>query len=273
MPELPEVETTLKGIAPHLLGKKLTDVHIRHHQLRWPLDKKSIQSIVGQKLLQIERRAKYLLLYFKKGTLIIHLGMSGKLSILHTATPATQHDHCDFIFGNIILRYNDPRRFGAILWTEEEPLQHTLLKNLGPEPLTKNFNYKYLYQICQNKKKTIKSVIMDSHIVVGVGNIYANEALFLARVHPAQPAYLINQAAVKRLTQTIKITLKKAIKAGGTTLRDFLQADGNPGYFTQQLQVYDRKNQPCFNCQLPIVSTQQQQRATYFCANCQTIYK
>lgn len=269
MPELPEVETTLRGIKPHFLGKKITVVHIRHHQLRWPIPQNIAAILQGKTLQKITRRAKYLLLTFNHGTLIIHLGMSGKLSVVANNTSFKKHDHCDFVFDKLILRYHDPRRFGAILWTDGDPLQHSLLKNLGPEPLSRSFNAKYLYRSCQHKKANIKSIIMNSQIVVGVGNIYANEALFLVGIHPAQSARSLNLVMCEKLVQAIKTVLRKSIKAGGTTLRDFLQADGKLGYFAQQLQVYGRKNLPCFQCQQAIILLRQQQRATYFCAKCQ----
>lgn len=269
MPELPEVETTLRGIHPHLLGKTLSAVCIRHYQLRWPVDPTLTKILPGQTLTQLSRRGKYLLLHFNLGTLIIHLGMSGKLAILPADTAPQKHDHVDFIFGKQLLRYYDPRRFGAVLWTKSPPLSHPLLKNLGPEPLSTEFTSRYLWNQCQVKNVKIKQIIMDSRIVVGVGNIYANEALFLAGIHPAQPGRTLDRPACQRLTRAIKQVLKKAIKAGGTTLKDFLQVDGKRGYFKQQLHVYGRAGQACIICLQPIELLTTQPRATYFCRHCQ----
>lgn len=272
MPELPEVETTLRGIKPYLLGKKLVGARVSQYQLRWPIIKNLAEVIKDQTLHNIERRAKYLLFSLGQGSIIIHLGMSGRLSLLNASQSVSKHDHCDFIFSNhTILRYHDPRRFGAILWTPEPPWQHKLLKDLGPEPLTSDFNATYLKQICQYKKASIKSIIMDSHVVVGVGNIYASESLFLAGIHPEQAGCLLDTAASIRLTKSIKQVLRQSIRAGGTSLKDFFQADGKPGYFKQALQVYGKKNQPCSCCQQPIKLVYQQKRATYFCPICQSV--
>lgn len=270
MPELPEVETTLRGIEPHLVGKKCLGMRISHYRLRWPIIPNLSDIVAGQTLHKIERRAKYLLFSLDHGSLIIHLGMSGRLTILKMSQPAGQHDHCDFIFSeHCFLRYHDPRRFGAILWTDQPVIQHPLLKNLGLEPLTSHFTALYLQHCCQHKKVSIKSILMDSHLVVGIGNIYANEALFLSGIHPAQAGYALDLTALTRLTKAIKYVLKKAIRAGGTSLKDFLNADGNPGYFKQSLQVYGKKNQPCPQCQQPIQLLYQQKRSSYFCAKCQ----
>ncbi|MFT3741475.1 MAG: bifunctional DNA-formamidopyrimidine glycosylase/DNA-(apurinic or apyrimidinic site) lyase [Gammaproteobacteria bacterium] len=271
MPELPEVETTLRGIQPKILHQVIQGITIRHTQLRWPVTPKIKSKTLNQVIQAVERRGKYLLLRLKNGTLLIHLGMSGKLRILPKDTPAQKHDHIDLIFSHDILRFTDPRRFGAFLWVEGDPSQHMLLKRLGVEPLTTAFNGRYLKQQAQRRVLAVKLFIMDNQVVVGVGNIYANEALFLAKIHPQTSVSSLDLAECNRLARAIKQVLRSAIRAGGTTLRDFSDSQGNPGYFSQDLQVYGRQNLPCFNCARPLALIKLGQRATVFCPSCQVI--
>ncbi len=270
MPELPEVETTRRGIIKPLKSQQFTKVIIRQHQLRWPIPKKLPQLLCEHRLENIKRRGKYLLFEIETGHMLLHLGMSGRLHVLENPPPAAKHDHVDFIFANnFCLRYTDPRRFGSILWTAEDVKQHRLLKNLGPEPLHQEFNSDYLYAKTQHKKVAIKALLMNSQIVVGVGNIYANEALFLAGIKPQLKAGKISRQRLDKLVEAIKQILKAAIKAGGTTLKDFRQSSGKPGYFKQALQVYARKDQACPNCQRPIKQIILNQRTSYYCSHCQ----
>lgn len=270
MPELPEVETTLRGITPHLQGQKITNVIVRHPKLRWPVPSNLCKLLQHKTIQCTARRGKYLLLTVKGGTLIIHLGMSGRLRILTSPTAAEKHDHIDIVFGqHLILRYTDPRRFGAVLWTDQAPELYPLLKDLGPEPLEKQFSGKLLWQKAQKKSAPIKSFIMDSKVVVGVGNIYANEALFLAKIHPLTPANHLSEKQCSDLAKAIKIILRKAIQQGGTTLKDFVNSAGKPGYFTQYLSVYGRANLPCTACHTKLQSIRLGQRNTVFCPTCQ----
>lgn len=272
MPELPEVETTCRGIEPHILNQIITDVVVRHPRLRWPIPKNLQTILVGEKILEINRRAKYILLQTKKGTLILHLGMSGHLRIVTKTTPVKKHDHVDIEFkNNKILRFNDPRRFGAVLWTNDSPLQHDLLKDLGVEPLTTDFSAKYLQEKARNRSVPIKSFIMDNKIVTGVGNIYATEALFVAKLHPLLPAKEVSLEALKKLVSAIKSILKTAIKNGGTTLKDFANSEGKPGYFSNHLQVYGRADEACFECGTQIEAVKIGQRTTSFCSHCQAM--
>jgi len=270
MPELPEVETTRRGIEPHLVGKPINSLVIRQKQLRWPVPDELAQRLAGATILRVARRAKYLLIETSHGTLIIHLGMSGSLRIVDSALAPDTHDHIDLHFGNKkILRYTDPRRFGAWLWCEQAPGQHPLLASLGPEPLGDTFYDNYLFQRSRGRKLAVKSFIMDSHTVAGVGNIYANEALFMAGVHPLRSAGRISRIRYTRLTEAIRSVLAEAIHQGGTTLRDFLNSDGKPGYFQQSLQVYGRTSDPCPRCGTPIRETRSGQRSTFYCPHCQ----
>lgn len=270
MPELPEVETTRRGIAPHIEGKTVRDVIVRHHQLRWPVPRGLKATLVGHKVKSVSRRAKYLLIEFDHGTLILHLGMSGSLRIIDGALPADKHDHVDIVFENgRALRLTDPRRFGAVLWTRDDPQQHDLIAHLGPEPLSDAFSGDYLFQRSRGRKGTIKQFIMDGKIVVGVGNIYANESLFLAGINPKRLAGRISRERYDTLAEAVKQVLAAAIKQGGTTLRDFVGGDGRPGYFAQQLNVYGREGEPCRVCGTPIRHLVLGQRSTYYCSNCQ----
>ncbi len=271
MPELPEVETTKNGISPHILNQTVKQIIIRAPKLRWPIPQSIATDLPGQVVRSVERRAKYLLINFDTGTLILHLGMSGRLQTLTTLTPAQKHDHVDIYFRNgVCLRLTDPRRFGAVLWTTTSALQHKLLKELGPEPFDAAFTGKYLFDIAQNKKVAIKLFIMDAKNVVGVGNIYASEALFAAKIDPRTPAQKVSLAQYNLLAKHIKQILKLAIEKGGTTLKDFLNSEGKPGYFSQKLQVYGRDTQNCNICSNIILSVVLGQRNTFYCPQCQT---
>ena len=270
MPELPEVETTRKGIAPHIEGKTVRQVIVRQEKLRWPISPEISTLLPTQSITNVRRRAKYLLIETPIGTLIIHLGMSGSLRIVDADTPVEKHEHVDIIFNdNTCLRYKDPRRFGCLLWTASPIDQHKLIEHLGPEPLSDAFEIDDFYQKAQRRKTPIKNLIMDGKVVVGVGNIYASEALFMAKIHPAKSAGKISLAKYQILAEKIKQVLSKAITAGGTTLNDFINADGKPGYFAQQLQVYGRKDQACFICSTPIEQMTIGQRSSFYCASCQ----
>lgn len=272
MPELPEVETIMRGLSPHLENTMIMDVIVRQDKLRWPISPMLKEHLLQQKIVQLSRRGKYLLLHVTNGTLIMHLGMSGRLQIQNNTTPPTRHDHVDIFFGDAyLLRYNDPRRFGAIIWTEADPLQHHLLRSLGIEPLSEGFTGEYLKKQAQNRRVAIKSFIMNSHVVTGIGNIYAAEALFLAKIHPIQPAETLTEAQCIELVNAIKIILKAAIHQGGTTIKDFINSEGKPGYFTQQLRVYGRGGKPCLVCHAPLRTMQLGQRSTVFCDFCQCL--
>ncbi|MDT8429331.1 MAG: bifunctional DNA-formamidopyrimidine glycosylase/DNA-(apurinic or apyrimidinic site) lyase [Pseudomonadales bacterium] len=275
MPELPEVETTRRGIAPHLLGQTILAVTVRQRSLRWPVPTELNQNLRSRSIDAIARRGKYLLLYISSdgnnhSGLLIHLGMSGSLRIVASGTPAARHDHVDFLLGSgQTLRYTDPRRFGCILWCDQSPAEHPLLSQLGPEPLTPSFSAEYLHRHSRGRSTAIKSFIMDSHVVVGVGNIYANEALFLSGIHPARAAGRISAARYARLHGNIQTILDSAIAQGGTTLRDFVGGDGKPGYFRQSLLVYGRKGQSCTRCLAILKEIRINQRSTVFCPTCQ----
>lgn len=270
MPELPEVETVRRGIAPHLTGQTVVEVIVRQPRLRWPVPADLAAMLPGQVIQRVERRAKYLLLPTAAGTLLIHLGMTGRLRILPAATPLQKHDHVDMLLADgHCLRFNDSRRFGAVLWTVEPPDQHPLLHALGPEPFAAACSGAYLHERAQNRILAAKAFIMDQHIVVGVGNIYANESLFTAGIHPARPAGQITLAEYERLAVVIRDLLTEAIRQGGTTLRDFVGGKGEPGYFQQALRVYDRRGLPCAVCSEPIQRLRIGQRATYYCPQCQ----
>jgi len=271
MPELPEVETTRRGIAPLLEGHYIRNVIVRNPRLRWPVPDDLTQQLKDQVITKVTRRAKYLLLHSATGTLIIHLGMSGSLRLIDSNITPEKHDHVDFVLDNgKCLRLRDPRRFGAVLWTSDSTEQHVLLRMLGPEPLSEEFSSEYLYARTRKRKQSIKQLIMDSHIVVGVGNIYANEALFLAGIRPGTAAGRLTRARIQQLVQSIRQVLEAAIQQGGTTLRDFTASDGKPGYFKQQLYVYGRGGEPCYRCGTTIRLIRQGQRATCYCPDCQS---
>lgn len=270
MPELPEVETTVRGIKPHLLNQQIVSVTVRHPTLRWPIPSDLAEQLCGQTITQIYRRGKYIIFDTANGHQLLHLGMSGSVRILPAGTAAEKHDHVDWLCSNDkLLRLNDPRRFGAVLWTGDDPMQHPLIVNLGPEPLSEHFDDQLLFRKSRGRAVSVKSFVMDSKTVVGVGNIYASEALFLAGINPKRLAGKVSAKRYAALTQAIKQTLAKAIEAGGTTLKDFTSADGKPGYFKQQLNVYGRGGEACTQCRNPIQQAVLNQRMTYWCKQCQ----
>lgn len=269
MPELPEVETTRRGLLP-LLGQTIERVIVRNPSLRWPVPAELAQVLPGQRFKSLTRRAKYILAQCDNGTLLLHLGMSGRICLLEKDEPAGKHDHFDMHFADgHVLRLRDPRRFGAVLWIHGETSEHALLSKLGPEPLEDMFDGTWLYRNIRSRTAPIKNVIMDSHVVVGVGNIYASESLFRAKINPQTPANQLSLAQCGRLAAEIKSTLQDALKAGGSSLRDFFGADGNPGYFQQEYFVYGRTGRPCKVCGSEIQTVRLGQRSTFFCAHCQ----
>ena len=271
MPELPEVETTRRGIAPHLLGKCLQRLDVRQSSLRWPVSPELESCVVGKRLSAVDRRGKYLLFCFDTGCMLVHLGMSGSLRIVQRREDPRFHDHVDLDFGpDLVLRFHDPRRFGAILWAGDNWQQHPLLAHLGPEPLLESFTAEYLFGRSRGRRQAVKAFIMDSRIVVGVGNIYANEALFKAGIRPSRAAGAISRQRYARLVDEIRSTLAEAIEQGGTTLRDFVGGDGSPGYFQQQLLVYGRGGEACRVCQRQLRESRLGQRSTVYCSKCQT---
>jgi len=269
MPELPEVETTRRGIQPHVEGRCLNAVVVRNARLREPVPDNLAAQVGGRTLRAVTRRAKYLLFDFGTGTVIVHLGMSGSLRVVQANEPAGVHDHVDFVFGAQALRLRDPRRFGMVLWQPGAASGHRLLAGLGPEPLEAGFDGAWLYRVTRGLRAPIKHVLMDSHKVVGVGNIYASESLFRARIHPLQVAGRLGEQRCERLVSTVRETLEAAIAAGGSTLRDFVGGDGQPGYFQQQYFVYGRDDEACRVCGTPVRRIVSAQRATYFCPRCQ----
>jgi len=269
MPELPEVETTRRGIAPHLVGRTVTTAIVRDARLRWPVQADLPQRLAGRTIQAVGRRAKYLLLEFAEGTLLVHLGMSGSLRVLPATTPPGKHDHFDLVVGEHCLRLRDPRRFGALLWWPRQPREHPRLAALGPEPLSEAFEGSMLAAAGRSRRVAIKALIMDAKVVVGVGNIYANEALFRAGIHPARRSDRIGPARYERLATEIKAVLAEAIAQGGTTLRDFQREDGRPGYFRIQLKVYGRGGEPCPACDASLLETRLAQRSTFYCPRCQ----
>ena len=269
MPELPEVETSRRGIAPFVEQQKVSTVIVRDRRLRWPVPAEIDRDLPGQEIKSVRRRAKSLLFDTDAGTAMLHLGMSGSLRIIDQDEPAGLHDHVDIRFASgKALRFRDPRRFGSLLWTDD-PSRHALLRDLGPEPLSDAFDGNYLWRRSRGRKVCIKPFIMNASIVVGVGNIYASEALFGAAIHPKRRAGRVAAARMELLAASIKSVLQRAIRAGGTTLRDFHGGDGEPGYFSQELDVYDREGKPCRSCGAPITSIVLGQRSTYYCKSCQ----
>ena len=273
MPELPEVETTRRGIEPWLAGQQVGRIDIRQPRLRWPIPVDDIMALQGQRIVGVRRRAKYLLVDFETGSAVWHLGMSGSLRLVEQVDGPRKHDHVDWWLPNgKILRYHDPRRFGALLWQPDGQLLPQLA-GLGPEPLddvaTTGLTAESLYQSSRGKRQDIKLFIMDNHVMVGVGNIYANESLFLAGIRPTTPAGRISQVRYERLLGCIRDVLEKAVEQGGTTLRDFVNSDGQPGYFAQQLNVYGHGNDPCPVCQTRLKEIRLGQRSTVYCVNCQ----
>jgi formamidopyrimidine-DNA glycosylase len=269
MPELPEVETTLRGIKPYLLSQHIAHVVVRDPRLRWPVTAE-VKKAEGQKVTSLDRRGKYLLLSLEQGGLIIHLGMSGSLRILEEFNTPDKHDHVDIQLQNgVCLRFNDPRRFGAFLWSDDVFESHQLLRDLGPEPLSAEFTADYMYTCSRGRKLAIKNFIMNGHVVVGVGNIYASEALFMAGIHPQRAAGRVSLQRYTGLVVAIRDVLERAIQQGGTTLRDFVSSDGAPGYFARELLVYDRAGNDCFQCGAPIKQKVIGQRSSYYCPACQ----
>ncbi|MEW5837963.1 MAG: bifunctional DNA-formamidopyrimidine glycosylase/DNA-(apurinic or apyrimidinic site) lyase [Pseudomonadota bacterium] len=270
MPELPEVETTKRGIEPHVLGQKILRVRVHQRQLRWPVAADLEQKLQDQAANRIERRAKYILLHFAHGSLIMHLGMSGSLRLTERDTPRLKHDHIEWELANgYTLRLHDPRRFGAALWCDDAPERHPLLAALGLEPLDAAFDAGYLQQRLGHRHSAIKPALMNAHIVVGIGNIYANEALFLAGIDPRRACNSLNLDDYQRLVTHIKTLLQQSIEQGGTTLRDFVSPQGRPGYFQQTLHVYGRSGQACRVCATPIEHLTQAQRRSFYCPVCQ----
>lgn len=270
MPELPEVETTRRGIAPHLLNQRIERVCVRQPRLRWPVPSSLAQDAKDQKIVDLSRRGKYLIIGLESGSILIHLGMSGSLRILPQDTVAGKHDHVDIEVSNgLLARLTDPRRFGSVLW-QQEGEAHPLLSKLGPEPLSEAFDTNYLASRCKGRSVAIKQLIMNAGVVVGVGNIYANEALFRSGIDPRRAAGRIAKPRLDKLVREIKAVLEYAINRGGTTLRDFLSSDGKPGYFAQELQVYGRAGADCKNCGKKLKEVRMSQRSTVFCLKCQT---
>ena len=271
MPELPEVETTRRGLAPHATGRRLDRLVIRDHRLRWPVDPGVAGRVAGRDVTALERRGKYLIFRLSGGAaLLLHLGMSGHVRVVALNTPVVAHDHVDFVLDSgVALRFNDPRRFGSLHEAGASPDEHPLLERLGPEPLSDAFDGGHLWQISRGRRVAVKNLIMDSRVVVGVGNIYAAEALHRSGIHPARPAGRVSQRRYAQLAMDIKAVLGEAIEAGGTTLRDFARSDGLPGYFQQTLAVYGRGGQACHQCGRALKSTRLGQRATVYCPGCQ----
>ncbi len=270
MPELPEVETSRRGISPYVDGQRVERVDIRERRLRWPVANDVDTNLAGATIESVGRRAKYLLLNTGAGTAIVHLGMSGSVFIVERGTPAGVHEHFDLeLASGNALRFRDPRRFGSLHWADD-PRQHWLLKNLGPEPLDDEFSGDWLYEKSRGRRVAVKQFIMTAAIVVGVGNIYASESLFLAGINPRRAAGRVSRGRYGLLADAIKEVLSKAIRAGGTTLRDFFGGDGEPGYFRHELTVYDREDEPCVRCKRPVSAIVQGQRRTYYCKDCQT---
>ncbi len=270
MPELPEVETTRKGIAPYVLAEAVNTVIIREPCLRWPVPANLGNLLEGQVIHKVTRRGKYIVFHTERGYMLLHLGMSGSLRILTEEQPPAKHDHVDIIFtSGTCLRYHDPRRFGSIHWTGSNPDEHSLLKHLGPEPLSEEFNCDYLFNKSRKRTQSVKTFIMDSRMVVGIGNIYASESLFIAGINPKRKAGNISRVRYEKLVNAIKQVLQLALASGGTTLRDFVDSSGEPGYFRHELQVYGRNGLPCYHCKTPISLKRIGQRSSFYCSKCQ----
>ena len=270
MPELPEVETTRRGIEPHVLGRRVVALAVHEPRLRWRVDAAMPAAVAGQRVSGVRRRAKYLLIDLERGSLLLHLGMSGSLRVMPGDTPRLTHDHVDLLLDSgQTLRFNDPRRFGSLHWLTEDPALHPLLRDLAPEPLGDGFDAAYLHRVTRGRRVAIKQLVMNSQLVVGVGNIYASEALFRAGVRPGRAARSLTRDECARLVKAIRAVLAMAIRFGGTTLRDYVGADGKPGYFRRKLYVYERGGEPCRRCGTPIRQLVQGQRSTYYCPSCQ----
>lgn len=270
MPELPEVEVTLRGIAPQLVGRRISGIAVREARLRWRIP--DLLPVLKSRMIRaVRRRGKYLLFDCAGGHLIVHLGMSGSLRLLPHDTPPGKHDHFDLLLGDTLLRLHDPRRFGAVLWSEGDAEAHHLLRHLGVEPLTRALNGPRLHALTRARRTAIKQLLMDGRRIVGIGNIYANESLFRAAIHPGTPALRLSRERCARLAAAIKYTLRAAIRAGGSSLRDFVGSDGKPGYFQQRYWVYERAGLPCRRCGTPIRRKLQGQRSSYYCPRCQRL--
>jgi len=270
VPELPEVETTRRGLGRHLRGRHIRAVRVHDHRLRWPVTPGLDALLRGQQVRAIERRAKYLLLRCTSGTLIVHLGMSGNLRVVPAPTARLPHDHVELhLDSGSTLRFNDPRRFGCFLYTTEAPRSHKLLRGLAPEPLTAGFDGSYLHRVTRGRRVAIKTLLLNGRLVTGVGNIYASEALYRARIRPRRMARSLTRPEAARLVRAVRAVLAQAIRAGGTTLRDYLRADGSPGYFRQRLYVYERAGRPCRRCGTAVRALTQGQRSSYYCPGCQ----
>jgi formamidopyrimidine-DNA glycosylase len=271
VPELPEVETTRRGIERALKGRHVESLRIYDRRLRWPIEHNLPEEVAGQRVVAIGRRAKYLLIELERGTLIVHLGMSGSLRLRESAAPLLKHDHYALLINSDKeLRFHDPRRFGSLHYTREDPAEHRLLRSLAPEPFDKAFDAAYLRRITRGRRAAIKQVIMNGRLVTGVGNIYASEALFRARINPRRAARRLTQKEIERLVRAVRGTLQAAIRAGGTSLRDYVDTEGDPGAFRQKLYVYERDGKPCRVCKTPVRKITQGQRSSYFCPQCQT---
>lgn len=270
MPELPEVETTRRSLESRLLGRRIVGVTVRDRRLRWPVPETLPQDLIGASVRALRRRAKYLLLETDRGTAMVHLGMSGSLTVVDATVPAVKHDHVDIqLDDGRIVRYHDPRRFGSIHWLPPGEDEHPLLAQLAPEPLTVEFDGRYLHAVTRARAAAIKLVIMNGTLVTGVGNIYASEALHRARINPKTPARRLSRARCDVLAEAIKETLRRAIEAGGSTLRDYVNGDGSPGYFQMESAVYGREGEACPRCGAAVRMFRQGQRATFYCAGCQ----
>ena len=270
MPELPEVETARRGIAPHLVGRRIRRLEVREWRLRWPVARRLPAILRGRAVEAVDRRGKYLLLRAGGGALLWHLGMSGSLRVLAEPPPPGPHDHVDLVLaGGAALRFRDPRRFGSLHWTAGDPLRHRLLAGLGPEPLGADFDGDWLHARSRGRRAAVKAFLMDSRVVAGVGNIYASEALFEAGVAPSRPAGRISRERYQRLADAVRSVLARSIEAGGTTLRDFTEADGSPGYFARELRVYGRAGAPCVRCGEPVRARTLGQRSSFYCPRCQ----
>jgi formamidopyrimidine-DNA glycosylase len=269
VPELPEVEITRRGIEPFVLGKAVTGVTVRNPRLRWRVPRGLARTLVGQRVKRVRRRGKYLLIDCERGSLILHLGMSGSLRVVDRRTPARAHDHFDLVFGDTALRLRDPRRFGAVLWNQGDADRHPLLAGLGVEPLEEKFSAEFLHLATRKRNTAIKLLLMNAGIVVGIGNIYANESLFRAGIRPRTPARRLSRQRCERLAVAVRDTLVAALAAGGSSLRDFVHSDGASGYFQQQYYVYDRTGLPCRICGTTIATVRMGQRSTFYCRSCQ----
>lgn len=270
MPELPEVETTRRGIEPYLLNQTIAKLEIFDRRLRWPIPA-DVEALQGETVVGIKRRGKYILIHVASGTAIVHLGMSGSLRVCTDGEARRKHDHFQISTNaGCVIRYHDPRRFGCLLWQSRDSEEHTLLSKLGPEPLSDDFHTEHLFKATRKRQVAIKNLIMNSQVVVGVGNIYASESLFLSGIRPGRAAKRVTRKECEKLVQTIKQVLDNSIKQGGTTLRDFVNSDGNPGYFAQSLNVYGREGEPCPLCAKAIRQRVLGQRSTFYCSECQS---